>query len=127
MILNAWCKPSSPLTICSCFLPLMQTSSNLLELFTWESPHRLSTHTPLCNSTKYQASRCLIIRSFCNHYIIVLPHNKIEPYQLSSSISCSSIKRVQTFRSIFDFLDSLFSEIDQANVGWHMLSSHFVS
>src|SRR5437588_8275781 len=105
----------------------MQASSNLLELFAWEGPHRLGTYTSLCNSTKNQASRCLIIGSFCNHYIIVLPHNKIEPYQFSPNISCSSIKRVQTFRGIFDFLDSLFSEIDQANVGWHMLSSHFGS
>src|SRR5207248_2905477 len=105
----------------------MQTSSNLLELFTWESPHGLGTHTALCNSTKNQASRCLIIRGFCNHDIIVLPHNKIEADQFSSSIFCSSIKRLQTFRGIFDFLDSLFREIDQANVGWHNSFSHLVS
>src|SRR6266571_1836598 len=103
---------------------LLQTTSNLLEFFAGESSHCLGANATLGNGTENQAGRRLVIRGLCDHDIIILTHNEIEAYQFSSCRSGSIVKRLQTFRSILDFLDSLFSEIDQADISWHKSSSH---
>src|SRR5437868_648499 len=98
MILNAWYVLSSPMTSCKAvrrrgnYVPvsswLLQATSDLLELFTWEGPHGLSSYTSQRDVAQYQTSRSLIVGSFGDHNIIELTHDKIETYESSPKLFC---------------------------------------
>src|ERR1700682_1298615 len=90
------------------------------ELFTRKGSHRLCAHTALSNSAHDKTSRCLVVRSFCNHNIIILSHDKIETYQSSTNFFCRFVEESQSFGGILDFFDPLFCEVHQANIGWHL-------
>src|SRR5450759_4550555 len=90
------------------------------ELFTREGSHGLCAHAALSNGAHDEASRRLVVRSFGNHNIVILSHDKIETNQPSTNFFCRFIEESQPFGGILDFPDPLFCEVHQANIGWHL-------
>src|SRR5579884_2872426 len=99
------------------------TTRQLFKFLAGESAHRLGAHTAGRNGTQNQAGCGLVVRSIGNYNVIVLSHHKIKANQLCSHFTRRDIKSAQALGGVFDLLETLFSESDQANVGWHKSSS----
>src|SRR5690348_2674846 len=92
------------------FATPLQGASNLFELFPWESSHCLGTNASLCNRAQYEACSSLIIRSICDHNVVILSQHQVETDKFASNFFCCIVERSQAFGGVFEVFDPLLTQ-----------------